>query len=91
MFPQVQKGKRRKTKLISIEIYHKGVGYYSGARKANLTSKDYLEFLDGKLGIPQGTIYNLCVAATKSIVESKEGDHGDLSGSSHEVETPRIS
>lgn len=49
------------------------MGYYSGARKAHLTSKDYLEFLDGKLGFPQGTLYNLCVAAVKSKVEAKEG------------------
>jgi hypothetical protein len=49
------------------------MGYYSGARKANLTSKDYLEFLDGKLGFPQGTLHNLCVAAVKSKVETKEG------------------
>jgi len=49
------------------------MGYYSGARKAHLTSRDYLEFLDGKLGFPQGTLYNLCVAAVKSKVEAKEG------------------
>lgn len=49
------------------------MGNYSGARKAHLTSKDYLEFLDGKLGFPQGTLYNLCVSAVKSKVEAKEG------------------
>ena len=48
------------------------MGYRSG-RKANITSKDYLEFLDGKLGFPQGTLYNMCVAAVKSKVEAKEG------------------
>ncbi|MGQ9718599.1 MAG: hypothetical protein ACUVWK_01920 [Nitrososphaerales archaeon] len=49
------------------------MGYYSGARKAHLTSKDYLEFLDGKLGFLQGTLYNLCVAAVKSKVETEKG------------------
>jgi hypothetical protein len=49
------------------------MGYRSGARKAHLTSKDYLEFLDGKLGLPKGTLYGLCVAAVKSKVESRDG------------------
>ena len=49
------------------------MGYRSGARKAQHTSKDYLEFLDGKSGFPQGTLYGLCVAAVKSKVETKEG------------------
>lgn len=49
------------------------MGNYSGARKAHLTSKEYLVLLDGKLGLPQGTIYNLCVAAAKSKVEAKSG------------------
>ena len=49
------------------------MGYRSGARKAHLTSKDYLEFLDGKSGFPKGTLYDLCVAAEKSKVEAKEG------------------
>ncbi|NWG08744.1 MAG: hypothetical protein HXX80_00250 [Nitrososphaerales archaeon] len=48
------------------------MSYYPGARKAHLTSKDYLEFLDGKLGFPRGNLYNLCVAAVKSKVEAKE-------------------
>jgi len=49
------------------------MGYRSRGRKANITSKDYLEMLDGKLGFPQGALYNLCVAAVKSKVEAKEG------------------
>jgi hypothetical protein len=49
------------------------MGYRSGARKDRLKSKDYLEILDGKLGFPQGALYNLCVAAVKSRVEAKEG------------------
>jgi hypothetical protein len=49
------------------------MGRYPGPKEANLTSKDYLEFLDGKLGFPQGTLFNLCVAAVKSKVEGKEG------------------
>jgi hypothetical protein len=47
--------------------------YRSGARKARLTSRDYLEMLDKELGFPQGAFYDLCVAAVKSKVEAKEG------------------
>ena len=49
------------------------MGYLSGARGAHLKTKEYLEVLDGKLGFPQGALYNLCVAAVKSKVEAKEG------------------
>ena len=49
------------------------MGRYSGAKEAHLTSKGYLEFLDGKLGFPQGTLFNLCVMAVKSKVEVREG------------------
>ena len=49
------------------------MGFYSGAKKAHLTSEDYLEFLDGKLGFPSGTIFNMCVVAVKSKVEAREG------------------
>jgi len=49
------------------------MGYRSGARRAHITSKDYLEVLDGKLGFPKGALYNLCVVAVKSKVETKEG------------------
>jgi len=37
------------------------------------TSKDSLELLDGKLGYPQGTLFDLCVSAVKSKVETKDG------------------
>ena len=43
----------------------------SRARKAR-TSIAYIEFLDGKLGYPKGTIYNLCVSALKSKVATKD-------------------
>jgi len=49
------------------------MGYLSGARKARLKTKEYLEVLDGKLGLPPGALYNLCVASVKSKVEAKEG------------------
>ena len=49
------------------------MGRYPGPKETHLTSKDYLEFLDGTLGFPQGTLFNLCVAAVKSKVEVKEG------------------
>ena len=49
------------------------MGHYSVAKMAHLTSKDYLTLLDGKLGFPQGTLFNLCVTAVKSKVEAKAG------------------
>jgi hypothetical protein len=49
------------------------MGRYPGPKEAHLTSKDYLEFLDGELGFPRETLFNLCVAAVKSKVEVKEG------------------
>lgn len=49
------------------------MGRYPGPKEAHLTPKDYLEFLDGKLGYPQGTLFNLCVAAVESKVEVREG------------------
>jgi len=49
------------------------MGYRSGARKAHITSRDYLEILDRKLGFPKGALYNLCVVAVKSKVEAREG------------------
>ena len=49
------------------------MGYLSGARRTRLRTKEYLEVLDGKLGLPPGTLYNLCVAAVKSKDEAKEG------------------
>jgi hypothetical protein len=74
LFFKIQKKKERKTKLISTETLSKSnMGNYPGERKAHRTSKDYLEFLNGKLGFPQGTLYNLCVSAVKSKVETKEG------------------
>jgi len=49
------------------------MGRYPGPKEANLTSKDYLEFLDGKLGFPQGTLFKLCAEAVESKVETREG------------------
>ncbi len=45
----------------------------TAGRKAHATTEGYLEFLDGKLGFPQGTLYNRCVAAVKSKVKAKSG------------------
>ena len=44
---------------------------FRGRREVR-TSKDYLKLLDGKLGYPQGTLFNLCVSAVKSKVETKD-------------------
>ncbi len=49
------------------------MSYRSGTREKHLTSKGYLEYLDQRLGLSRGTIYDLCLAATKSKTESKSG------------------
>ena len=42
------------------------VSYRSGARRVHRSTRDYLEYLDEKLGFSKGTLYNLCMAAVKS-------------------------
>ncbi|MDV3278389.1 MAG: hypothetical protein LYZ69_08005 [Nitrososphaerales archaeon] len=49
------------------------MSYSSDARKEHLTSKEYLEYLDQRLGFSRGTVYGLCLAAIKSKTESKSG------------------
>ena len=44
---------------------------FRGRREVR-TSKDYLKLLDGKLGYPPGTLFNICVSAVKSKVETKD-------------------
>ena len=49
------------------------MSYRSGVREGHLTSKDYLEYIDQRLGLSRGTLYGLCVAAVKSKTETKLG------------------
>ncbi len=49
------------------------MSHRSGSRGEHLTSRDYLEFLDQRLGLSRGTIYDLCLAAVKSKSETKRG------------------
>jgi len=49
------------------------MSYRSGARKGHLTSKEYLEYLDQRLGFSRGTIYDLCLGAIKSKIETRPG------------------
>ena len=49
------------------------MSYRSGTRGEHLTSKGYLEFLDQRLGFSRGTLYDLCLAATKSKTKTKPG------------------
>ncbi len=49
------------------------MSYRSGSRKQHLTSKDYLEYLDGKLGFSRGSLYNLCLASLKSKTQTRPG------------------
>ena len=49
------------------------MSYRSGTRGEHLTSRGYLEYIDQRLGLSRGTIYDLCLAAIKSKTESKSG------------------
>ncbi len=49
------------------------MSYRSGTRGEHLTSRGYLEYIDQKLGLSRGSIYDLCLAAMKSKTESKSG------------------
>ena len=49
------------------------VSYRSGTRGEHLTSKGYLEYIDQRLGFSNGTLYDLCLAAVKSKIETKSG------------------
>ena len=49
------------------------MSHRSGAREGRLTSEQYLEYIDERLGFSRGTIYGLCLTAVKSKTESKPG------------------
>jgi hypothetical protein len=49
------------------------MSYRSDAIGRHLTSEGYLEYIDQRLGLSKGTIYNLCLTAMKSKTESKSG------------------
>jgi hypothetical protein len=49
------------------------MSYRSGTRGEHLTSKGYLEYIDQRLGLSRGTLYDLCLAAMKSKTKSKSG------------------
>jgi hypothetical protein len=49
------------------------MSYRSGTRGEHLTSRGYLEYIDQRLGLSRGTIYDLCLESMKSKTESKSG------------------
>ena len=49
------------------------MSYRSGTRGERLTSRGYLDYLDGRLNLPTGTIYDLCMAARKLKTKSQSG------------------
>jgi len=49
------------------------MSYRSGTRGEHLTSRGYLEYIDQRLGLSRGTVYDLCLAAMKSKTKSKSG------------------
>jgi len=68
------------------------MSYRSSAigRGGHLTSKGYLEYIDQRLGLSKGTIYDLCLAAMKSKTESKSGVKVTYRGETERT-TPRHS
>ena len=49
------------------------MSYRSGGRGEHLTSRGYLEYLDKRLNLPTGTIYDLCLASRRSKTKSQSG------------------
>jgi hypothetical protein len=49
------------------------MSYRAGTGGEHLTSKGYLEYIDQRLGLSKGTIYDLCLAAMKSKIKAKSG------------------
>jgi len=49
------------------------MSYRSTSRGEHLTSRGYLEYIDQRLGLSKGTIYDLCLVSMKSKTESKSG------------------
>jgi len=49
------------------------MSYRSGGRGEHLTSRGYLEYLDKRLDLPTGTIYDLCLASRRLKTKSKSG------------------
>ena len=49
------------------------MSYRSGTREEHLTSRGYLEYLNERLDLPTGTIYDLCLKAMKSKTKTGSG------------------
>lgn len=49
------------------------MNYRPPSRGEHLTTRGYLEYLDQRLGLSKGTIYDLCRVSMKSKTESKSG------------------
>jgi hypothetical protein len=49
------------------------MSYRSITSGEHLTSRGYLEYIDQRLGLSRGTIYDLCLEALKSKTKSKSG------------------
>ena len=49
------------------------MSYRSGGRREHLTSRGYLEYLDRRLELPPGTIYDLCLASLRSKTKLMSG------------------
>lgn len=65
------------------------MSYRSDSRGQHLTSRGYLEYLDQRLGLSRGTIYDLCLVSMKSKAESKSGVKVTFRGETERSGQPR--
>ena len=65
------------------------MSYRSGSVGGHLTSRGYLEFIDQRLGLSKGTIYDLCLVSMKSKTESKSGVKVTFRGETERSVQPR--
>jgi len=65
------------------------MSYRSDSRGLHLTSRGYLEYLDQRLGLSKGTIYDLCLVSMKSKTESKSGVKVTFRGETERSGQPR--
>ena len=65
------------------------MSYHSASRGEHLTSRGYLEYIDQRLGLSKGTIYDLCLVSMKSKTESKSGVKVTFRGETERSVQPR--
>jgi len=65
------------------------MSYRSGSIGQHLTSRGYLEYIDQRLGLSKGTIYDLCLLSMKTKTESRSGVKVTFRGETERAVQPR--